>query len=95
LCGLGVREYCRGKTHGTVVEIALQPAITTPVEAAVHSSGRGKVTVSATLENNQKETRVRARKTVRERMQPGTGGEGFRKEKMRTHIRPDFQLSGT
>jgi hypothetical protein len=78
------------------VGIALQPAITTAVEAAVHSSGRGKVTVSATLKNNRKEARVRARKKVREIMQPGTGGEGVgRKEKMRTHMRPDFQLSGT
>ena len=77
---LGVREYCRGKTHGTSVGIALQPTITTTVEAAVHSSSRGKVTVSATLKNNQKEARVRAHKTVRERMQPGTGGEGVGKK---------------
>jgi hypothetical protein len=54
MCKLGVREYCRGKTHGTGVGIALQPTITTAVEAAVHSGGRGKVTVSATLKNNKK-----------------------------------------
>jgi hypothetical protein len=99
MCDLGVREYYRGKTHGTVVGIALQPAITTAVEAAIHSGGRGKVTVSATLKNNQKEARVRARKKVRERLRdcsqaPAVKGLG-RKEKMRTHIRPDFQLSGT
>jgi hypothetical protein len=62
MCKLGVREYCRGKTHGTGAGIALQPAITTAIEAAVHSSGCGKVTVSATLKNNQKEARVGARK---------------------------------
>jgi hypothetical protein len=72
---LGVREYRRGKTHGTGVGIALQPTITTAVEAAVHSSGRGKVTVSATLKTTKKK-RACAPTKVRERMQPGTGGEG-------------------
>ena len=57
----GVHENCRGKTHGTVMGIALQPAITTAVEAAVHSGGRGKVTVSATLKKNPKKRSARAR----------------------------------
>jgi hypothetical protein len=61
MCELGVRRSCRGNTHGTIVGIALQPTITTSVEAA--SSSRGKVTVSATLKNNQQEARVRARKS--------------------------------
>jgi hypothetical protein len=91
MCELGVCEYCRGKTHGTSVGIAFEPAITTAVEAAVRSSGRGKVTVSATLKNNKKEAHVRTRKSQGE----NAAGHQRRKEKMRTHIRPDFQLSGT
>jgi hypothetical protein len=89
---LGVRGYCRGNTYGTIVGITLQSTITTAVEAAVYSSGRGKVTVSATLENNQKEACVRARKSQGENV---ARYQSWGEEKMRTHIRPDFQLSGT
>jgi hypothetical protein len=80
MCELGasVCEYCRGKTHSTGVGIAFEPAITTAVEAAVRSSGRGKVTVSATLKNNQKEARVRTRKSQGENA--GTSGGGVRKK---------------
>ena len=88
-------EYCGVKTHGTSAGIALQPTITTTVEATVHSRRRGKVTVSAALKNNQKEARVRARKSQRECSQAPEVKELGRNEKMRTHIRPDFQLSGT
>jgi hypothetical protein len=66
-------------THRSGVRIALQPTITTTVEAAVHS-GRGKVTISAALKNNQKEARMCALAKVREGMQPGTGGDGVGKK---------------
>jgi hypothetical protein len=62
MCELGGSEYCRGKTHGTGVGIALQPAIATTVETAVHSRGRGKVTTLPALKTNQKGVHVHARK---------------------------------
>jgi len=61
MCELGLREYCREKAHGTGARIALEPAVTGAVEAAVHSGGRGKVTVSATLKTNQNEARAPAK----------------------------------
>lgn len=83
-------------THGTVVGIALQSTIATAAEAAVHSSVRGKVTLSATLKNNQKEARayapIKSEGENAARHRRRSWGENGNK---RTHIRPDFQLSGT
>ena len=53
------------RTHGAGVGIALEPARTATVEAAVCSSVRGEVTISAALKTNEKEARVRARKSER------------------------------
>ena len=58
-------ECCRERTHGAGVGIALEPARTATVEAAVCSSVRGEVTPSAALKTNEKEVRVRARKSER------------------------------
>ena len=62
MCELGVCQYCRERTHSPGVGIALEPAVTAPVEAASRSIVRGKVTIPATLKTNEKEARARAQK---------------------------------
>ena len=95
VCKLGTCKHHREGTHGAGVGIAQEPAVTAAVKAAVWSRVRGKVTSPATLKTNEKVARTRPQ--VSERMQPVTGrqGVGEKKGKMRTQIRPAFQLSGT
>jgi hypothetical protein len=74
MCELGVSEYRRGKTHGTGMGIALQPAIATTVETAIHSRGCAKVTAGPKNQPEKERAHTPAKSQLR--MQPSTSGEG-------------------